>query len=278
MTCVVEDPPDASLPTGRHQGGKTWVFLLPGVYGDEPQLNDFRVLLAGRLEFHTIDLPDLKAPLSVLSSIPETARVVVEDILHVQRDGIIYIVGFSFGASLAVEVVAQLEHAGRDIAYLGLIDAPLKAKNMRRRLSLSPTGVFAILRRLLQKLNERRHLRNATHNLMAQAEMSDPQRRSLLLDLRCTALNQWNPPGCDTVGLLFLSDLLYKRTNNQWAKLCPNCKQIRISCDHEHIIQGESSYRVAAALADDIARRVEARKARPPETSVGPSDHMMHRS
>ena len=96
-------------------------------------------------------------------------------------------------------------------------------------------------------------LRSARQNLLNGLEVSDPQRRTLLLSFRAIALDRWEPQRCEAEGLIFLSDLLYNRTHETWLSFCPNCKQIDIASDHEHVIQGEALYRVAAALAEDIA-------------------------
>ncbi len=265
LTFAIKPSTDIALVNDRHESVKISVFLLPGVYGDEPQLSDLRACLADRLSFHTLDLPDLGTPFSILSSIPETARLLVANIVALQQGGSVYIIGFSFGASLALEVVTQLKQADRAIAYLGLIDAPLKVKDLRHAFPFSPKGVYVMVRRIVQKLRERRDLRLAEQNLINEAEISEPQRRSLLLHLRATALDLWQPPGCETAGFIILSTLLYKRTSEAWLSLCPNCRQINVASDHEHIIKGDALRHVAAALADDIvdvARRIEESTAR----------------
>ena len=249
---------DASASNALHPETGRAVFLLPGVYGDEPKLLELRKHLAGRIRLVTIALPDLDSPIPILSSIPETAGSIVQEILIRQKYGEIYLVGFSFGASLALETAAQLQRADRSVAYLGLIDGPLKPTDLRRpylqmaRSSITPRGALFFAKRVLHRLNEKRKVFAIRKNLTSIKEDDGAQRRAVLLHLRSIALNTWEPPECDAPGLIIFSAILFKNAK-RWRELCKNCQQVHIMSDHENIIQGESLHLVASALADNFA-------------------------
>ena len=230
---------------------------------------DLRRHLAHRLSFDIIDLPDVGSPVAILSSLSTTADLVVGEITRLQTAGPISIVGFSFGGSLAVEVATQLQRSHRDIAYLGLIDAPLKIRNLQQTLSITPRRSIKIAKRALQKLKERLDLRNAQRNVEKGLELNVQQRRSYLLHLREIAVDEWEPQQCLARGMIILSNLMYERTHETWSTLCPNCKLIRTPSDHEHIIKGESLDRVASALADDIAGVTQLIEGRAASTPAG---------
>jgi amino acid adenylation domain-containing protein len=58
-------------------------------------------------------------------SIPDQARAYLEGIYAVQPAEPYYIAGWSLGAPVAFEIACQLREAGKQVAYLGLIDAAL---------------------------------------------------------------------------------------------------------------------------------------------------------
>ena len=240
---------DTTAPFGTHHSIDKAVFLLPGVFGDEPQLLRFREHLASRIRFTTLDLPDLESPVSVLCSLPETGRIIVESILRLQQTGDVSIVGFSFGASLALEVAAQLRRAGRTIAYLGLIDGPLHIEDMRRtvrglvQMLFTPRGPYIISKLIYYKL--RFHL--------DKLRFWKERARSTPADYRLIALGNWQPQRCEARGIVILSIMSFDVLSKNWRDLCPNCRQVKIVSDHRHIIKGSSLYRVASALADDMA-------------------------
>ena len=231
------------------------VFFLPGILGDEPKQAILRQKFPGFINFIVLELPDSSE--YVVCSLAETGRVVAENIMRVQQKGDIFILGFSFGANLAVEVACHLTSVGRNIGYLGLIDGLLKTGDTRRSLRglfdllTAPRGGFIVLknivqiikRRFFKKMKEYR-INNATESLN-------------IIDCRFTALSGWEPQVCEAQGIMLLSVFNFERSSLLWKKICPNCRQVRVRSDHHHFISGYSAYNVATVMSNDLANYLE---------------------
>jgi hypothetical protein len=100
------------------------VFLIPAIFGDEPALSEFRRSLSDEVSLQTVDLPDLDCPISVLSDLAATGHFVAVEISKSHPQGIILLAGHSFGGCVAFEAAACLRAQGRQVGFLGLLDAP----------------------------------------------------------------------------------------------------------------------------------------------------------
>ena len=231
------------------------MFYIPGVYGDEQKQAMLRHCLADRVAFHTIDLPDSELEVEALCDLATTAQFVVDTIVKIQGEGDIYLVGFSFGASLAVEVASQLESAGRIVAYLGLIDGPLAIDDKRNtlrgliQLLVAPRVGFMIYQLLRRQLAK-------TYKLARHFKNKNVTVKRVTSDYRFIALENWIPKKCVAAGIIILSILSFEQSSLTWKALCPNCKQVKVRSNHHHLLLGKNLSRVAALLADDIADRV----------------------
>ena len=112
---------DVQARTARRQA-----FFVPSVFGVESHLLDLCDRLAAHMRLDFVSLPDAGTKGGVLTDMRATARGVVDEILRRQPEGQISLVGYSFGASVALEVATQLEAASRRIAFLGILDGPFR--------------------------------------------------------------------------------------------------------------------------------------------------------
>ena len=110
---VSESSGSALLPT---------VYLLPGLFGDEPRLAVFRRAFEGRIHFVLIDHPPLAEPAAVTSRLPATGAFAADAIEALAPEGDIRIAGYSFGGGVAIEAAQQLVERGRKVAMLGILD------------------------------------------------------------------------------------------------------------------------------------------------------------
>ena len=124
------------MSTGR----PVTVFLLPGLFGDEPQLRDLRERFAGSVGFELLDLPDVEAPPSLLSDLPALAGRAVAEMLRRQPGGPISVAGFSFGASVALEAATQLVRSGRTVRELWILDGAFHGADFRRSTGTLPVS------------------------------------------------------------------------------------------------------------------------------------------
>lgn len=229
-------------------------FLLPAILGDEPQLAAFRQRLEGRIEFELLELPGLKAPADLLSSMSETARLVVDDIVRRQPTGAIAVIGFSFGASLALEVAAQLARVERAVSFLGVLDGAFSTSELKRsktellRLCLSARGIASLGRHFVRRLSNRARILLATRGGAAARLPSTAVEEALLIDYRCKALNSWEPPPCLVPGLLIFSGSLGPRNRSRWESLCPNLAVLDVAAKHGDFLKGRSLDLIVQAL------------------------------
>lgn len=229
-------------------------FLLPAILGDEPQLAAFRKRLEGRIDFELLDLPGIEAPADLLSSMSETAQLVVDDIVRRQPTGAVAVIGFSFGASLALEVAARLARVERAVSFLGVLDGAFSTSELKRskaellRLCLSAEGIASLGRHFVRRLGNRARILLATRASAAAQPPSPAVEEALLMDYRCKALNSWQPPSYLGAGLLIFSGSLGPRNRKRWEGLCPNLAVLDVAAKHGDFLKGRSLGLIVQAL------------------------------
>ena len=213
------------------------VFFVPGAFGDEPYIHEFERALGDRIRLRLVDLADVAEPNAVLLSIPRLGALVADEIAARQPEGPILLAGASYGGTVAFEAARRLAAAGRQLAFLAILDAALSARRYR---SDAPSTIFDMpgKRRLLRKLyaNARWHallplletssfrriaLRLATRlSIRSYVRL----RRKLLRHLRDQSLVRWNPTPLnladDTVVLLTASEQYALAITAAWKRLC----------------------------------------------------------
>jgi thioesterase domain-containing protein len=230
-------------------------FLLPALLGDEPQLRNFRGALDGHIDFDLLRLPDRDAPPALLSSMRETARVLVDQVTTRQPSGVVALVGFSFGASLALEVAAQLERLGRTIAFLGILDGAFRTGELKLtrsetlRLCSTPRGLAKLAVHIVKRLDNRARLILAARKLTT--VQAPAMQDALLMDYRCKALNSWDPPGCSAPGVVIFSGALGGENRRKWLSLCPNLAVLDVEARHGDFLKGRS----LASIVDALSKR-----------------------
>ena len=231
-------------------------FLLPAILGDEPQLADFRGKLDGRIQFELLALPDDGAPAALLSSMQQTARVIADEIVRRQPAGAIALMGFSFGASLALEVAAQLTAGQRTVSFLGILDGAFRTNELKRskaellRLCLSVDGAMGLARHGFERLKNRQRLLMASWSKSTNTAQTPAVRDAILMDLRCNALNEWQPPSCPAPGIAVCSGALGVANRHRWRSLCPNLDVLTLESRHEDLLKGRSLQLIVDALAE----------------------------
>ena len=191
-----------------------------------------------------------------------TGRVLVDEIARRQPAGAVSLVGYSFGASMALEVAAQLAEAGRTVGFLAALDGPFDPPTARSK--GGGGSLLAAPRRLLKSVAvDAAESMNVVRRLVAgpdapepgATDRAEPMRRAMLWHLRNKALKTWVPRGCDAPGL-HVSTGDYEPGNRlRWAALCPNLRTLHVSAPHEDLLKGEALSVVVDALAGAVRRR-----------------------
>lgn len=251
---------EGKLIDGTVSSGPGRAFLIPGIYGDEPQIGEFRRRVSERVSLDLVDMPSLGASGAVLSSMAATAGGVAEEIRRRQPAGTLSIVGYSFGASVALEVAALLERQGRSIGFLGILDGPFDAdalpgghaamprpttvKAMIRTAVIDRAGANTVAREVMLAAASPKLVGTVRHDML---------QRAVLKNLRSKALLGWHPPSCRAPGL-HVHTGVYSPTNAAlWHRLCPNLRQVEIAGSHDDLLTGEALDAIAHLFEESFA-------------------------
>jgi thioesterase domain-containing protein len=260
------------------------IFLIPGFFGDEPILADFRRSLSQHARLQTVELPDLGCPASLLSEMAATGRFVAREIVRRLPQGNILLAGYSFGGCVAFEAAVFLVAQGRQVVFLSLLDpvAPLwvddsrvnepkrQATNwqqcvVRWRLmfkKLLPDDdedlfgyidrlVLAVLVQLKAFDSGRRRILSARHRISP--EGFERRRKHLLRRLRISALKRWRPHILDAKTLLVICEKSkISGSSHLWSRLCPNLNILRLPVQHSEIFEPQVLERLTPAFLEAI--------------------------
>ena len=242
-------------PADAPCAGGMQAFFIPSVFGDEPHLVDLRDRLRGCLALDLVALPDAGARGAILTDMQATGRGVADEILRRQPTGPLALIGYSFGASVALEVAAQLTRAGRTIAFLGILDGPFSPPDVSGTSGGTPHPaasrqfVKAVVVEATESMNILRRIAlTAAPTAKSGFDVAQPMRRAILWHLRNKALVGWTPPNCDAKGLHVSTGAYGADNARRWRDLCPNLACVDVPSAHEHLLHGASLDAVVAAL------------------------------
>lgn len=253
--------------TADHDGCAT-VFLVPGVFGDEPILARFRASLRHIVDFETLDLPEVDQPARILRSIDATAAFLVQKILQRQPEGPIRVAGYSFGGLVAHTIARQLQGAGRQVDFVCVIDGVLNTPRGAGPSHFDPSTALvaagpvpALQRSILAQVKHlfrrreiadrdhfrfeiciRLHLYEAARRVLMGAaprrsyHWFDVHRRRLLMRVRGWAIHHWQPERCDIPTVLFTSEDFGRFGSIvDWRALAPRLQVHAVPCAHTRI-------------------------------------------
>jgi thioesterase domain-containing protein/acyl carrier protein len=253
------------------------LFLLPGIYGDQPNLAEFRRSLAGKVRFETLAYRDMTAPASLHQDMDATVDLVVAAVQARQPDGPLCIAGYSYGGFVAFEAARRLMASGREVGLLVLLDPlvgwtaepredappafltryPLAPRIAMHRgespgLYLERMALEIILKLGLLEAARRLSLWAQGHNSV---EENERRRLKVLMKLRGLALRRWRPQPCTAPSLLITSDF---QTGTQgpdvWARLCPNLTAHHVGGGHLEIFEAEGLAGLNPTLLEALSR------------------------
>src|SRR5918993_1427676 len=105
------------------RSGPPQVFLLPGIFGDEPRLADFRAALTGRVAFELLDYPDIDRPSTEIRDFDSIVARTVQRIRSLQPSGEVHIAGYSFGGLIGFAAACRLGAEGHRVGLPALLDS-----------------------------------------------------------------------------------------------------------------------------------------------------------
>ncbi len=249
MAAAIDDDAvtaDAGLPR---------VFLLPGILGDGPSLAAFRRYLAPRIHLELIAPPGAGDPAALLGDVRACARRAAEAIMLRQPDGPLRVAGYSFGGCIALEAVADLVAAGRDVALAGVFDSAfgdavlgLPRRPWRQR--ARRLAGQAASRAMAWDAGRRAGLRLADRLAPAR---SLALRRFVLRRFGTDARLRWQPRPLTVPLFLALSDEFAPVMGPVWQRLYPQVAVTRVPATHFGLFRGDALPVVAEAFAAAVA-------------------------
>ena len=237
------------------------VHLVPGLFGDEPRLARFRQALAGRVGFHVITMQGVCHAATTLRDVVRTASICARDIQVRQPTGPIMLAGFSFGGCVAFETARALLDSGREVALLGLFDAPFgrAADGTRRSIGecLRPWALlYAVGARVCSWDSGRRLVLSIIRRFGPVAEIE--ANKFVFLILREFARHRWVPVALDVDTWLAVSAQYAPKTLSIWRRLCKRLRVVSLPGAHLDIFQTPAADKLVPAF-DEAVQEAHAR-------------------
>ena len=247
------------------------IFLIPGVFGDDPGLAEVRRDLRYDARFEVLALPDLESSSRVIGDLGASADALMRILLARQPDGPVRLVGYSYGGLVAQEIAARLETRGRVVTHLALLDGFLRPEGLPdpRRKPGPPTNplrtrsvwgwamfLLWLTGPILRAINAVGMARSGLNlaSPILDAGWRDKQRRYLLLSLRGVAISNWKPTPCHAPTLLVASDEFDRFGDlDGWRAICPRLTIVHAPGDHRDVLRGEGQGIIVEALRGSLA-------------------------
>ena len=123
------------IPVGR-SGRHPPLFIIPGILGDPLEISHLSKEMSRDRMVYAFRLPGRLAGETPRMRLVDLAGDLIDALESVYSTGPIYLMGYSFGATVAYEMAHQLRAKARSIQFLGLIDTPTfrYASSLRSRL------------------------------------------------------------------------------------------------------------------------------------------------
>lgn len=250
--------------------GPSRVFLLPGIFGDEPALANFRAALAGRVDFELLDYPDIDCPSSGIRDFAGILGRTIERIRSLQPSGEVHIAGYSFGGLVGFAAACRLREEGRRVGLLALLDsrAPsLKVPSsggLTRNRDAAPGlwGMGAdIASRLLIAFGLSEVVRAAIRpsGRVFGARAANGLRRLLLQNLRGRSLTGLTLGRFDGEVLLFRAEgqpVPGLPSDLGWSAHCATVRSVPIHGDHNSLFRADHLAANAELIRAEIEERI----------------------
>jgi thioesterase domain-containing protein/acyl carrier protein len=264
LVALIEQGPRART------GALPIVHLLPGFYGDEPSLANFRRALHGRINFNVLEIADLNEPAAVLEDMHQIGRIAALAIERRQPTGPIVLAGYSFGGSVAYEAARSLINSGREVALLGIFDTKfgVAATGLARTSAQSRAWKRrSMLRSALSWNLGRASMLSALNRLPWSLEFRI--RRYLLRLFRENTLHSWSPSPLDVETFLAVSEEYQAKTLGIWRWLCPRLCVVRLPGEHLDIFEAPAATLLIPAFEDHVRRANAKNSKASSDVSVG---------
>jgi thioesterase domain-containing protein len=251
------------------------VFLMPGVFYGQPKktgsitasellnLARFRYALRDHIEFVPIGYPEWREMNATKPDFDTIVTFVLKEVLgrSSDDDDAIYLAGYSFGGWVAFATAHRLVQAGRQVAFLGLLDTrfPMKRRASAWIRSLgcqimegNSTPLLRLVLKTAITLRSYQLLQVCVWFLLSigsrrvDAELHDI--------LRTRALALWRPNALNVPTFLFRTDDddPPQAFDCGWGALCSTLSVVRVGGDHRSMLTPPNINRVCASFLEAL--------------------------
>ncbi len=252
------------------------IFLLPGIFGDEPVLADFRRCFAERLRFELVHPPTLQSRAALLGTMTELGRFAASEIARRQPKGDLLLAGHSFGGVVAFDAARHLIAAGRRVVFLGLLDAGVDISMFEpRREAAGPTNLRGQLGRLPGRILYSMHrTTKSLAGVVGEWDMGRAAciavtqrvwpgkivgvRKALLRHLAIKAVRGWEPTpfevqACQDMHVLLATSEQFAPVNTaKWKQVCPGLRVVALRGDHAEVLAPASRAKLIPAFEEAV--------------------------
>lgn len=251
-------------------GGPPRVFLLPGIFGDEPPLADLREALARRVAFDLLDYPDIDRPSGEIRDFAGIVDRTVQRIRSLQPSGVVHIAGYSFGGLVGFAAACRLQAEGRGVGLLALLDSRaltlkvpksgLRARNREAAPGFVGVGADAASRLLIAAgFSEAVRAGIKPAGKLFGAGAAQGLRRLLLQNLRGRALSGLTLGRFDGPILLFRAQeqpVPNLPLDLGWSVHCKEVRSVSLHGNHNSIFRADHLAANAELISSNVTRGV----------------------
>jgi acetoacetyl-CoA synthetase len=202
------------------------VFLIPGLGGETPLVGGFRAACSPALRVVTADLPDWPEMIEPNFVMDDLIGRIAAEIAARASAGAIRLAGYSFGGHIAFGVARALASAGREIAFLGILDTDTVTRQ-----PVTPRGRAAMraLRRIRWGAHnlQRAWRRGATADWIGEVTADFIARKDRRLGLAVRMRRLWLPASCGMFVNIYLREKLQARMLRVW-QASPSYRQMQL--------------------------------------------------
>ncbi|WP_419829250.1 thioesterase domain-containing protein [Methylobacterium sp.] len=236
----------------------TTLFALTSIVGDDRNFKCFREQFLDLMTCLPVEFPDVYSNTDHLTDITVITNRAVERILMHQPNGPIFIMGYSFGGCVALEVARTLKRKGREIGFLMILDAPnpWMKFDLHRTTSFNSLHLRSIRRQIFIDLVTMPLLTRLIRATLLKiigaffpGKLTRYERviaKMLRERARC---HTWNPTPTELSGLLVYSTQFEVSTKEFWRTTCPRMVTLKIESGHVAMLHPDHTERLI-----DIAR------------------------
>lgn len=233
------------------------VYLFPGILGSDRQFDRFCSELSNIGLVRLMSYPDVYSKTDLISNIYEIAKYFSNEIMKDDNLNEIFLIGYSFGGCVALEVGRILNQRGLEKNNIAIIDAPIPGITFdfgrsRRLGSLSSRTPLKQARvRVMEFVGLNRTVRLSLLHFcgIISAQYKKKVEKFILRSLRERGRrNTWNPSVVDFSGIMFFSNQFKPVTYLEWRRICPRMSNILIDASHLSLLDDPFVYEIKNAL------------------------------